>query len=1164
MSGIPYGRRGKGALKARMNKTTSHAPDEIVKEYESSTPVSHLIPIVQTFEGPTASPVEEKIQQVKLVDTSDTIKRVRAPLIKYDAPESTIRTPYVSANARASITHIETLSKKLATYEKEQKESEQTNPYLTDTTIYMPSTRRAFYKFIRNTYEEKFGLELHLSDEKIDMEACSKLGLVGTQRVESFLYQKFIREYIRQASPYRGILVYHGLGSGKTCSAIAAAESLYGVANKRIIVMTPFSLRQNFINEISFCGFRHFQTNNHWVSQSLEHPKYSTTLRLYAKTVLSMSDKYISSILKREPATRRVIWMPVFTEAVPNYKELDGQSQNDIRNQIQETINNRITFINYNGITANKLKEYACTRDVAGNTIFDNAVIVIDEFHNLTRLMQGSIVPYLIRREGLRRKIPPEPVTPEDWKPKLCGKPMNYKRAFLFYRLLCGAKDSKIIALSGTPIINFPEELAIIANVLAGYTDCVETVLHTADVEVAREFVNIARDELRVDIVRVQAGTGLHRILISVFPVGYLKVMDGTEFIGVRRAGEEERGEAVKSIAEVYARIKQIAKGRAIPVADTETFISYPRLPPDGDTFRRTFINERTLGIENSIVLKKRLTGLISYYKGSKEEYMPRVIRNDIVACKMSDYVLSKYAEARKREMDIEKNKKDGDSGDIFADVEYFSKKKNPSSYKFRSRAICNFAFPKGIVRPFPGSVDDYIDIELLDVDAADTDEDRMVESVVEKEDAEIEGPEEGDAGVLVSAAPEPAKIKSYQDDIRRALYELDMHKNTLLKLDAELPEQRLENYSPKMAQMLRNIINSQGSNLLYSQFKTVEGLGVMGIAMRANGFVEIVIEGTDANPYFSIETETSLRKGPTGGDKRFIFFTGEGSKERRTLILNIFNGYFDKLPVKMRTPFIESGYSDIRNMHGEICWVIGLTGAGAEGISLKNVRGVHIMEPYWNMVRLDQVKGRAIRICSHADLPFKDREVEIYTYYTVFSEDQIKNKKIDQTIVNIDKVETSDQKVLNVSMRKQKMNEELLTVMKEAAIDCTLNLPDNGDVRCFNIIGSSGQYMFDPNLDVDKLVTQTEFIEKREDVDISSMDVIAKETGHIGVSTREEQFQVVEIENSSGNLEKYMMKPEGHNRYVLFGLRDTRMAEPVGEIMIDPVSGEFMEPVIY
>ena len=43
------------------------------------------------------------------------------------------------------------------------------------------------------------------------------------------------------------------------------------------------------------------------------------------------------------------------------------------------------------------------------------------------------------------------------------------------------------------------------------------------------------------------------------------------------------------------------------------------------------------------------------------------------------------------------------------------------------------------------------------------------------------------------------------------------------------------------------------------------------------------------------------------------------------------------------------------------------------EGLNLFNIRQVHIIEPYWNKVRTDQVKGRARRIESHINLKIGD-----------------------------------------------------------------------------------------------------------------------------------------------------------------------------------------------
>ena len=63
-----------------------------------------------------------------------------------------------------------------------------------------------------------------------------------------FKYQKLLRDYMQNNSPYRGLLLYHGLGSGKTCSAIEIAENLK--TERNIVVLLPASLKTNFIENI--------------------------------------------------------------------------------------------------------------------------------------------------------------------------------------------------------------------------------------------------------------------------------------------------------------------------------------------------------------------------------------------------------------------------------------------------------------------------------------------------------------------------------------------------------------------------------------------------------------------------------------------------------------------------------------------------------------------------------------------------------------------------------------------------------------------------------------------------------------------------------------------------------------------------------------------------
>ena len=1209
----------------------------------------------------------------------------------------------------------------LEEFEDAQRIIEHSDPYSRQTEVFVPQSRRSFRRFIHDEYMHDFEIKAiaRKPGDKPDPNACDALGASTTNEVERFSYQEFIREYIRNESPYRGILVYHGLGSGKTCSAVAAAEALYGMANKKIIVMTPFSLRANFISEISFCGFKHFNLHNHWVPVPLDD-----IVNLYAQNILSLREEYLKKVMNREPE-RRVIWIPDF-EQPQNYtlsqdeannigiEPLTPQERDDVRVQINEAIDARITFISYNGISAKKLKEYACKIGPNGKRFFDDSVIVIDEIHNVTRLMHGKITPFIKERAKRKRIIKPEPIVPGRWTPGLCGSDKNYNRAYLLYKLLTDARNSKIIGLSGTPIINFPDELGILSNILSGYIECVTCAVNTTDRQTLEEIYNICNAEPRIDIIRFHAESQTNKMLLSVFPEGYMKVYRGTEVIGVRQqddAQEDIRSifarlqkkfsgqaeEAVPEEAEENAEPTEAPVRRALPVVFRE-FVSYPRLPIDNEEFNNEFVTTKdgALVVNNEFVLKKRLTGLISYYKGSKEEYMPRVERDVTEECEMSDYMLSKYAPERINEIKGEKEKatkKEDAQGALFSAVEEFAKMANPSSYRFRSRAFCNFTFPPAFERPFPtfkkvregNEIEELDDAIINDVDVEEediTDEMKEMQKVIEAEDTNVveaeetvfpfmdESPEALEAEALAvqasakaaAKAPEalevevleekseetappseigktggsdepknipkekPASIKPkfarsslqrpaepvavpvvepvavksattkpkfarsslqqpaepvaepalatvapvaepvvepvvvksattkpkfarsslplptdivepvlapvpapvaapvaapvsvpvvplsaskqvkqieitptpivpvcppkvpgvkprlipYKDQIRELMEGLDEKREDFLLVD-----QGLEIYSSKLNKMLKNIEASRGSNLVYSQFKTVEGLGVLGLALKANGYEEIKIKGSDQNPEFTNETIASFTTKPT--QKRFILFTGEGSKERRNLVLNIFNGNFNKLPENL-SQYLQR-FATHRNNSGQICWVIGITGAGAEGISLKCCRSVHIMEPYWNNVRLEQVKGRAIRICSHKELPYEKRTVRLYTYCTVFSREQLATpEKIDSTIRTADstteiidrkaKVETSDENVFSVSKKKDQLNNAFLKIMKEAAVDCELNTADNKDVVCLDIVGSMNNYMFDPDLTIDKITTSVFFKE--------------------------------------------------------------------------------------
>jgi len=631
---------------------------------------------------------------------------------------------------------------------------ERKNPYedKAGPAAYIPSTRRAFSEFIKENYARfmlKPGAE--------------------TAPGEKYPYQKFVREYMRNESPYRGVLTYHGLGSGKTCTAIATAEALYATAQKKIIVMTPFSLRKNFLKEVSLCGFRHFRLQNFWVS----YPVADQTTQLFATSVLGISEAYLKGVQN--------VWIPDFRKGSDeaNYATLSADQQTEIRKQILSILiwdekknpHGRIRFINYNGISAKRLQAIACQKPMCD--FFNDSVIIVDEIHNLIRLMQGTIDPYLIKVAGLRRLIPVEEVSPLPWNPKLCLEgSRTYMRGYLFYRLLLGAQNSKIIGLSGTPLINFPEELGILANVLHGYIPTFELTVSETGAAIQKKCQEACLRFPYTDYVEVKhdpkgLGTG---IMVTLLPQGIRKLADGT---GVERISEEETAPDVEDILEEF---KEALGAAGLHVAGTPVAKSLALLPPFGEDFRRKFLKPDNSGLNpaNKIVLVKRLTGLISYYKGSNEQLMPRVASDEIVRVPMSPFSQHAYMKEREAEVSSEAKKKkpSGELGGVWGEVYEVGGEAQTSNYKMASRQACNFTFPSNVVRPKPGKKDQLAEAkkgdksgDILDV-TPDSMEPKDAEEFPEMEEAAAEDAAEAEAA---QAEEEATRDETYKGDAEAA-----------------------------------------------------------------------------------------------------------------------------------------------------------------------------------------------------------------------------------------------------------------------------------------------------------------------------------------------------------------------------------------------------------
>jgi hypothetical protein len=889
---------------------------------------------------------------------------------------------------------------------------------------FIPSNRRAFKQFIIQAYN-KYKLPPVPSQPNPD--AC-KNARASSKEVKTFQYQAFVRDYIQRPTPYRGVLVYHGLGSGKTCTSIASLEVLYNRGQKPIYVFTPAALSKNYRDEITKCGPFIFRPNNHWKWIAVPNMKIRTRESEFLINVMGIPVE----ILRRQ----RGAWVPDPTQS-SNFDQLKIEEQRMIMDQIYRHIDYRYIFINYNGLQEGTVRNWACNNP----TMFDGATIIIDEVHNLIRTINNS---------NLEGAYKDEPRNDANFMPKYCAAGRKYRISYLVYRMLCNAVGCKIIALSGTPIINYPQEIAILANLLAGDTRMVETTIPLGSKAKDAQIMDYLQRHPEVDFAEIIPQSHISKSLVrmTLIPSGCRKVIDEATgaFRGLVR-DETLVGETTEIMRErdIAGWFERVRAGIDVPMSAPK-MLGIERLPDLEKPFRDMFVDTEKLEVKSTmkLALMARLSGLISYYKGGKADLMARVTTDEIVPVDMSDLQLKEYTGMRKEEITKEQKESkrtkpaQGDApGSMNPTLYDLVLKKQSSTFKIFSRAACNFAFPSDMDRPRPADFREAV----RGLGLAEEDKAAAAASALAAEGAE--GVPEPTDEIMVEQG---ARVTAYELAIRTALAELRNRGLDVFGKDV------LPTYSPKFQAMMDRMDASRGPVLVYSQFKAVEGITLFGMALEnQKGFKKFDVE-PDGSGGWRLTKET-LESGP--GTFRYATYTGDEKAEKRDILKAVFNAAWNKIPAALAEQVKQLAGVD-NNFKGEIIRAIMITQSGAEGISLANVRQVHIMEPYWNYVRLEQVKGRAIRICSHEDLPYEERTVDVYTYISCFSQKQIETRMVDETLLNFDRGLTTDQSILQLSSAKKKLADSLFEVMQASAVDCELNATENGAVACFRLSGSA------------------------------------------------------------------------------------------------------------
>lgn len=846
---------------------------------------------------------------------------------------------------------------------------------------YFKENRQIFMNFINSAFQPYL--------EKIrsqDSETCDSV--IGDE-FSLLTHQEIVRDYINLYTPYTGLLLYHGLGSGKTCSSIAIAEGIksHNVPNHKIIVMTPASLEKNYIEELKFCGDFMYKKTQHWEFVAF---KRNSEVAVSVSSSLNLPIEYAN---KKKGTLGIGLWI-MDKDKPSNYDSLTGEQQQILDAQINEMIRSRYLFVHYNGITRRNLT--ALKKERKQENLFDNSVVIIDEAHNFV----SRIVNKLGKNDTLTIDL---------------------------YEMILNAVNCRKVFLTGTPIINYPNEIAVMFNLLRGYIKTyVFNITVLSSKKINNEYMKeILKEIKQIDTIEYIVSRNLIKITLN--PFGFSSVYSGKSYKGVSSANDEP----MLDDKTLLAIIKDKLRPHKINV-EKMSIEKDLALPHNLDEFKHKFIEMTSGELINQELFKKRIIGLASFLK-DKDELMPRYNEETdlhIEHIPMSDYQFGVYESARSDERKLErlrsKRKKIPGRDGVYADT--------VSTYRIFSRAFCNFVFPEEIPRPFPSEDDSKDKSKLIDK----LDEDAIDGVSLEDRIKNVDGVFTEDDEKQFKKIDEVVS-RDYSERIKDALQKLNERAGDFLTPEA------LETYSPKFKKMF-DTINSPsllGKHLIYSQFRTLEGIGIFRLVLLANGYAEFKLKFTGGVPELDIL--------PEDRDKpKFVLYTGTETPEYKELVRNIYNGNWKNVPetIKRELPVLDNNF-------GEIIKIIMITASGAEGISLMSTKYVHIVEPYWHPVRIDQVIGRARRICSHKNMPESDRTVDVFLYLMSFTDEQLESdasvdlKHNDSSKLDPTKYLTSDEALFEIANIKKEVTKRILNAVKETAIDCNLYKYD--DVTCFS-----------------------------------------------------------------------------------------------------------------
>ena len=210
------------------------------------------------------------------------------------------------------------------------------------------------------------------------------------------------------------------------------------------------------------------------------------------------------------------------------------------------------------------------------------------------------------------------------------------------------ANNARFVFLTGTPIINYPNEIAVLYNILRGK---IKTWYLKLNIQHERK---VSQESLRVLFAKnkildfMEYHPTSTTLVITRNPFGFIndykerkKDYQGVE---INEQGDVSDADFIKLITRTLLKsnIKVVESGVRVE--------AYKALPDSLEDFQNYFINTQDNDVKNMELFKRRILGLTSYFRSAQEQLMPTYEKSKdfhVIHIPMSDFQFGVYEEAR-------------------------------------------------------------------------------------------------------------------------------------------------------------------------------------------------------------------------------------------------------------------------------------------------------------------------------------------------------------------------------------------------------------------------------------------------------------------------------------------------------------------------------------